>query len=1089
VTLDNTSGEVETWKPAAPDDSLSLKLTAEDGLPGAVMWYQIRFDYTFPDGTSGETILSDKMVKYSGSFFGPWPGEDEASCVNGNLDSSWAIYTQLAPDLTKVSVTRAVLTSSNGDTITLGADSVSFFNPVGDNPASAACSAAGLSLDPSYDWDLELTLNYSDGALDWTDVHSMTVAISGTFGNPTLDSASAEPADDGSSYIPFTVTVNSGAVNGDMTATLQRWTGGEDYETFTGGSGTVNTLTLPKGSTGTWETTSSGDCLAADLAAENGYDIVRVAVAYTGSDGSIKYLYSDPMAVYKGTYISPIPDSGVFGDNMFGAEFQIDTDIVDIDYVSGTDYTVKVYGSFAGESGEKDITGDLEAFVIDREEGTVLVRGKVRVDDVYPSSAYVELTLNYNDTTAPAQVQWQGTARQSILSVYPYLYDSSVTDYGPTDDTVWLTFDLEDLDEVAEITAYLLEYDPDTESYEIAEGGVNGISPTTLPISSWVTYVSEGNDCLRNSFEIPDMSSGVIKWYKLYVEFTLNNGTQDSITSEPMALYKGDFFAQHKDSDGLPTVTYTDDDGGNLDSWWELLRDVDADSVSVNSIVLVPVNAGVASVDITDTADTYFNTEGLSNISASELILDTGSAWNMQVSLTCTMSDPLNEGVDCRWTSRQTVPVYMDVYIPIPPLLDSASKPVPTDDANYRFPFSVITNDAAVITAQVYISDSENGEFTAVGDAETYDANERYEDVWTSAVYFQNTATTTRYVKIEFTYEFWDGSSGDPFYSQTFAIDPNASGNTAPTLSGDPEIEDGLDDYFSVPFTVVTNDASTIEANLLSSPRKNGDYTVYDTYYNTYDVSEGYSAEWDGYFSGKYSRLAPFTWFKFSFAYTLPSGDSGTLVSEPVLFSKGNFFTEESDTADYDADKQYLSCTFSLDDSLVPLADDAAVTLVGAVLSDEAGDTEIPSDDISLEIDGESGSIRFSATELEISDGNWWLVLTLNYSDGEISAEHSVAVEVQFLLTPGGAGRPEPAADPAAPADPTDAVGPEEADPEKPTEPVEPAEPAEPVEPIGPAEPEDHDPSDDPEDPDDPDAPDGSEDPGESDDPEESDTP
>ena len=173
LTHDNTTDPVDYWVTSSSGEVLLGNVPWSDDLPGAIGWFKILFTYTMPDGMTDSFFTDYAIPKWAGSFF------DYASSLIGYapgnyIDSTWNAYPQLTPSQNLVTVQSVRLVPNESDVSEVLPQS-------GDISLTAEDGYYYVTInDPELDnvsWKLELTMNYSDGEINWTASQTVPVAF------------------------------------------------------------------------------------------------------------------------------------------------------------------------------------------------------------------------------------------------------------------------------------------------------------------------------------------------------------------------------------------------------------------------------------------------------------------------------------------------------------------------------------------------------------------------------------------------------------------------------------------------------------------------------------------------------------------------------------------------------------------------------------------------------------------------------------------------------------------------------------------------------------------------------------------------
>lgn len=611
--------------------------------PGLIRQVRIAVDYTMPDGSSGTVYSTDcgELYVYTGQYV----EEVSVSYADNTVRGVFRIDTDLI-DPGELTLSKVILSRFKAPSyyeekdITKDAQISAF---AADGTFSVTYPLPGGEvLDPDYVNRLSVEYSYvkdcgESGKVDWSSVALVFPEVP-AFTAPTLDAASAAGADAASySYVPFTVTVNDGTKYGDLTAALQKWNG-SGYTEFTEGTATVSSLTLNKGdSTAEWAVTaSSGSCLIADLAADNGFAIVRVKVGYTDNKGNTSAIYSDPMVVYKGTYVTPLDkESQYVGDDYINAYFRIDTDIVNIDKVQTVRLTV------TDKKGNSDIFKQ-EYFRIDKDTGWVEIRGEVSYewsdDETEPPYVTFKVELLYTDEEAgPAKVEWTGISSQEIglfIKEYapPELLSFSLTTSGTDSSRFRMPFNLQ-MNDAVSVTATLYYSTSQNGSDNPATGTDDdtvtlSLDNTTNPVTNWIT--SDSGECIAGTVPWSDDLPGAVGWYSIQFEYTMPDGTRDDFSTKEKAKYAGAFF------EPVGVAGYADGNGIRCSCYYYPELTPKSQNVTVKSIRLIPSDTSVASeILLQEDTELSVTEDNMYKISYPdpELYLDSGTNWTMELTM------------------------------------------------------------------------------------------------------------------------------------------------------------------------------------------------------------------------------------------------------------------------------------------------------------------------------------------------------------------------------------------------------------------------------------------------------------------------
>lgn len=626
---------------------------------GMMKHARIRVDYTLTNGVTGTVYSTDlaELFVYKGAFL----REVSANVIDNILVANFSVDTGLVLDTSKLTLTQLTLDryrpGSYYDIIDIsGSAEVSSF--AADGSFTVTYDLSGAALLPDDYNSLTVVYRYSDHDefILWDSSAYIDFDVPAVFAPPTLDSASVEPGGDGVSYVPFTVTVGDGTKYGALTATLEHWNG-SGYEEFGDASGAnaVNTISLPMNdSTEEWNADPAADCLIADLAAENGFDFVRVVISYVDDGGVTQRIESDPMVVYKGTYVIPLEEESVFvGDGFFYAFYTVDTELVDIEKVETVEFTL------TSPTGS-DALIDIEWFTLDKETGEVSVRGEA---NCYGPAPFEYLTasvkLIYTDTAVgPVTVEWEGNSSVDIEIDPEMLGDGSPElinveviegDSGPY---VWVTFDLL-MNAAQEVTAKLY-YCDSIELGDYAECGAEmgtvelSFDNTTDPVDRWST--SPGDACFGCSLNVPWGLPGTFCWFYIEFECLMPDGTYSYVGSWDVPAYYGSFFA---DPTEYAMASYNPVNQEVYFSW-AVFKELapELDNVRVESLRVVPTAGSDSPVDLpTDCVTLYDGGEydhHYAYVTAGGLALDYESEWVLELTLSYVTDE-------YTWTATQTV--------------------------------------------------------------------------------------------------------------------------------------------------------------------------------------------------------------------------------------------------------------------------------------------------------------------------------------------------------------------------------------------------------------------------------------------------
>ncbi|MBR6006209.1 MAG: hypothetical protein IK064_01130 [Clostridia bacterium] len=629
---------------------------------GMMKQARIAIDYTLGDGVTGSVYSTDisSMFIYKGEFI----HEQSGAYGNGTVTGSFRIDTDLVLDLSKLELIQLTLTRYRPgeyyNMLDISGDAV-ISSFAGDGSFTVTYTLTGDPLDPDDENILTVAYRYSDydGVIEWESAAFLDLEVPAVFVPPTLNSAEVEQSDEGYSYIPFNVTVGDGTKYGALTATLQHWNG-SGYETFAEGSGpdAVVSLSLSQNDgTSEWIVgSSSEDCLIADLSADNGFGFFRVEISYVDDSGGTGYIYSDPMVVYKGTYVYPNEEGNMFvGDGFFYASYRIDTDLVDLSKVETVEFT-----AIAPDG--TDILIDLEWLELDSETGEISVRGEV---DCYGPVEYEYFTatvkLLYTDTAAgPVTVEWYGISGIDIeLEVYydeypPEVLDVNVEVITSGDPHVWVSFDLI-MNDAEEVTARLY-YSEDINGDSFSECGsdMGTVELTHNNLSDYIYIWSTvpSDDCLSVYLTFPDGLPGFFCWFYIEFECLMPDGSVYYIYSDTVPAFDGSFFGMLSNY----TMAYFNPVTKELSCTWTVFRELapDPSKVSAVSVRLVPDTDGVAAIELpADCVTIYEGDDGEpydAVIFAADLVLSGEAEWSVELTLTYTADE-------YTWTASKTVSI------------------------------------------------------------------------------------------------------------------------------------------------------------------------------------------------------------------------------------------------------------------------------------------------------------------------------------------------------------------------------------------------------------------------------------------------
>ena len=162
ATLYYEGDETDYWDPSDMDSCLVAYNRLDSDESGRIDWFRVRFNYTFPDGSSGY-VDSDEFAVCQGTYL----GGGESMLLGSGFTAIFPLDTDLV-DPSKVSVTSA--------TLTVGSEKVSLNGYVDTDEGVVRAGLlfsefpAGVSLaynGSSYTIEIETT--YSDTGVSWED--------------------------------------------------------------------------------------------------------------------------------------------------------------------------------------------------------------------------------------------------------------------------------------------------------------------------------------------------------------------------------------------------------------------------------------------------------------------------------------------------------------------------------------------------------------------------------------------------------------------------------------------------------------------------------------------------------------------------------------------------------------------------------------------------------------------------------------------------------------------------------------------------------------------------------------------------------
>ena len=160
ATLYYEGDETDYWDPSEMDSCLVAYNQLDPDESGRIDWFRVRFNYTFPDGSSGY-VDSDEFAVCQGTYVG---FDGSSSGVSG-FSGVFAIDKEILPDPSKLTVVSATI-DINGTTRQLetSLDIEEGVLLAGAEYASILDSDETItSMGP-----IKVTLNYNDGDVDWT---------------------------------------------------------------------------------------------------------------------------------------------------------------------------------------------------------------------------------------------------------------------------------------------------------------------------------------------------------------------------------------------------------------------------------------------------------------------------------------------------------------------------------------------------------------------------------------------------------------------------------------------------------------------------------------------------------------------------------------------------------------------------------------------------------------------------------------------------------------------------------------------------------------------------------------------------------
>ncbi|MBO4562783.1 MAG: hypothetical protein J5772_04140 [Clostridia bacterium] len=617
-----------------------MDLTYKDAI-GLMKQARIVVDFTYLDGNTGSVSSTDldELFIYTGGYIHAISSDYEDDTVT----CTFRIDTDLVLDLSKLEMVQLTLTSYRPEVYYHMLDIMNDaeVTPFASDGTFTVTYTATEPLDPDDYNEMIVAFDYVDhnDFIEWRSSGFQYIDVPFSFTAPALDSAGVEQSEEGYSYIPFTVTVGDGTMFGDLTAYLQHWNG-SGYETFSEGSGeaTVNTISLEQNDdTSVWTVgPSSTGCLIADLDEDDGFDFFRVAIRYIDDAGAEQFLYSDPMVVYKGTFIYPDEEMSMFvGDGFFYAYYWIDTDVVDISKVSTVEFT-------AISPDGTDILIDTEWFTVDEENGEVSVRGEVDCYGPVEIEYFIAtVKLVYTDAdVGPVRVDW--TCESSIeISL-----DSGEWDYAPEvisaivypdvseNPTFYVTFELL-MNDAESVTAKLYccdsieggsfsECDPSFGTIELTHDNL------TDPVDYWI--VSLEDLCLSYTITMQEDLPGAFCWFYIEFECTLSDGSLCYVYSDDLPAFCGSFFDNYSDAIYNPV-------NQELFCSWAIYQSLAPSlaNVSVVSVRIVPYADGASAIDLPTDCVTFYAGDGsdphIALIIASDLALSYTSDCALELTL------------------------------------------------------------------------------------------------------------------------------------------------------------------------------------------------------------------------------------------------------------------------------------------------------------------------------------------------------------------------------------------------------------------------------------------------------------------------
>ena len=537
------SGAGETWACSELSfDVFYLDLGDEIGMMKQV---RIAVDYTLTDGRAGTVYSTDcgSLFAYTGEYILPLSIRYEEDTVT----AACRIDTDLIRDLNGLTLQQLTLFSSspyayeareieNDAVITPFAEDGSF---------TVTYDMGGEVLYPDKANGLIVVYSYEDydGLVLWDSTCILDIEMDDSFTAPTLESAGVTPdTAAGFSRAVFTAAVNDGARYGDLTASLRLWNG-SGYEDFTGGPAAVGTISLPRGdSRSLWDAGPAADaCLIADLAGDKGCGIVQILLGYTDTGGQRQEIGSEPMAVYEGSFVTPVENGSKYvGDLFFEASFLVDRSLVDPALVQRLGFTVT-------DSRGRSLLGETEEFTLDPETGALFIRGELSdfpAEDAEESFT-VTVQLLYVDESGPARLAWPGTASVSIplTDDTEYLPPELTSAEIVTGSPVYLPFAIQ-MNDAELVSASLFESpDPGTEGFSPSSSASGTVylyhDNLADPVETWVT--TPAGECLSGSVALTGGLPGAIRWFRAEFDYTLPNDA-GSFLSEAYPVWVGSFF-------------------------------------------------------------------------------------------------------------------------------------------------------------------------------------------------------------------------------------------------------------------------------------------------------------------------------------------------------------------------------------------------------------------------------------------------------------------------------------------------------------------------------------------------------------------